>query len=100
MMRALVLAGLDIERARNVLRRLLRRQVEAAPQDRLQHGYYVGRFDDQRRTLLEQPVGALGARIERGAGHREHLAALLAGQPRRDQRAGAARRLHDHHADG
>jgi integrase len=68
--RALVLAGLDIERARNVGRRLLRRHVEAAPQDRLQYGDHVGRFGNQRRTLLEQPVGSLGARIERGAGLR------------------------------
>ena len=53
----------------------------------------------KRRALLEQAVGAFGARIERGARHREHFAALFAGQPRGDQRAGAARRLHDHHAE-
>ena len=54
-----------------------------------QHGEHVGRFGDQRRALLEQAVGALGARIERRARHREHLAALLEREPRGDQRAGA-----------
>ena len=78
---------------------LLRRHVEAAAEDRLQHRDHVGGFGDQRGALLEQAVGAFGARVERGAGHREHFAALLAGKPRGDQRAGAARRLHDHHAD-
>ena len=47
---------------------------------------------------LQQLVGALGARIERMARHGEHLAALLGGHARRDQRARAARRLDDQHA--
>ena len=79
--------------------RLLRRQIEAAAEDRLQHRDHVGGLGDQRCTLLEQAVGAFRARIERRARHREHFAALLAGEPRRDQRAGAARRLDDHDAD-
>ena len=41
----------------------------------------------------------LGARIERGARHREHLAALFERHARGDQRAGAARRLDDDHAE-
>ena len=53
---------------------------------------------DQGRAGLEQAVGALGARIEGMAGHGEHLAALLGGHARGDQRAGAARRLDDQHA--
>jgi len=97
--RALVVARLDIERTGHLALRLLRRQIEAAAENRLQHGDDVGRLGDQRRALLEQSVGAFGARIERGARHGEDFAALLAGQPRGDQRAGAARRLHDHHAD-
>ena len=77
----------------------LRRHVEAAPEDRFQHRDHVGGFGDQRRALLEQTVGSFRARIERRAGHRKHFAALFAGKPRGDQRAGAARRFHDHHAD-
>ena len=95
-----VLAGFDIEQAERVGFRLLRRHVEAAPEDWLQHGNHVGSFGDQRRALLEQPVSSLRARIKRRAGQREHFEALLAGEPRGDQRAGTARRLHDHHADG
>ena len=53
-------------------------------------------FGHQGRALLDQTVGALAARIERRAGHRENLAALFGGHPRGDQRAGAARRF-DHH---
>ena len=62
-------------------------------------GDHVGGFRDQRRALLEQAVGAFGARIERRARHREHLAALLEREPRGDQRAGAARRFDHHDAD-
>jgi len=40
---------------------------------------------DRRRALLDQPLGAFGARIERRAGHGKDFAALLGGQPRRDQ---------------
>ena len=40
-------------------------------------------------------VGALGARVERRAGHGEDLAALLVGEPRRDERPRPACRL-DH----
>ena len=52
-------------------------------------------FGGQRRALLDQIVGAGGARIERRARHRKHLAALFGGHPRRDQRARAVRGL-DH----
>ena len=73
--------------------------ARAAAEDRLEHRDHVGGFGHQRRALLEQPVGAFGARIERRARHREHLAALFAGQARRDQRARAARRFDHHDAD-
>ena len=68
-------------------------------EDRAQHAEHVGGFRHQRRALLEQAVGALRARIERRAGHREHLAALFQRHPRRDQRARAARRLDDDDAE-
>ena len=64
-----------------------------------QRGDHVGGFGHQRRALLEQAVGAFGARIERRARHGEHLAALFAGEPRGDQRAGAPRRFDDDDAD-
>ena len=54
---------------------------------------------DQGRARLQQLVGALRARVERMARHGEHLAALLGGHARGDQRARAARRLDDHHAE-
>src|SRR5688572_31507266 len=41
---------------------------------------------------------SLGTRIERRAGHGEYLAALFQRHARGDQRAGAPRRLDDHHA--
>ena len=56
-------------------------------QDRADDGDHVGSFRDQGRALLEQVVGAFGARIERGAGHGEHFAALFEREARRDQRA-------------
>ena len=62
----------------DVALRLLRRQVERAAEDRLDHRHHVGGFGDQRRALLEQAVGAFGARIERRARHGEDLAALFA----------------------
>ena len=95
---AFVVAGLGLGR-RTRLGLARRRQFDAAAEDRLQHRDHVGGVGDQRRALLEQAVGAFRARIERRAGHREHLAALFAGEPRRDQRAGAARRLDDHDAE-
>ena len=64
-------------------------------EDRAQHGDHVVDLGDEDGALLEEPVGALRARIERRARHREHLAALLQRQPRGDERAGALRRL-DH----
>ena len=81
---ALVLAGLVVGRPERFLRRLARRrQLEAAAEDRLQHGDDVGGFGDQDGALLEQAVGAFGARIERGARHGEDFAALLAGHAAR-----------------
>ena len=56
----------------------------------------VAGLGHQDRALLEQPVGAGGARIERRAGHGEDQPAHFAGEPRADQRARALRRL-DHH---
>jgi hypothetical protein len=54
--------------------------------DRLDH---VGSLGDQCRALLEQVVGAGGARIERRARHGKDLAALFGRHPRRDQRTRA-----------
>ena len=79
--------------------RLLDRLLDPLAQDRPDHGEHVGSLGDQRRALLEQAVGALGARIERRARHREHLAALFVGHARGDQRARAARRLDDDDTD-
>jgi uncharacterized protein YceH (UPF0502 family) len=97
---ALVVARLDVERAGLVPRRLFDRHVEAAAENRHQRGDHVFGLGHHDRALFEQPVGALGARIQRRAGHREHFAPLFAGKPRRDQRARAARRFHNHHAGG
>ena len=52
-------------------------QIDRLAEDRAQHGDDVGGLGHQRRALLEQAVGAFGARIERRARHREHLAALF-----------------------
>ena len=49
-----------------------------------------------RRPLLQEIVGPLGARIEGRAGHGEDLTVLLEREPRGDERARASRRL-DHH---
>ena len=51
-----------------------------------------------RGPVLEEAVGALGARIERMARHGEHLAPLVGGRTRGDQRSRSPRRLHDQHA--
>jgi hypothetical protein len=51
----------------------------------------VGGLCHQRRALLDQIVGAGGARIERRARHGEYLAALFGRHARRDQRSGAVR---------
>ena len=64
-------------------------------QDRLNGADDVTGFGDQRRALLDQIIGAGGARIERRARHRKHLTALFGRHPRRDQRARAVRGL-DH----
>jgi hypothetical protein len=52
-----------------------------------QHGDDVLQLGDEDGALLEEPVGALGARIERGAGHREHFAVLLQRHACGDERA-------------
>ena len=49
----------------------------------------------QYRAVADQAVGATAARVERRARHREHLAALFAGETSGNQRARARRRL-DH----
>ncbi len=48
----------------------------------------------QGRALPQQIVAAARARVEGRTGHGEHLAALLAGEARGDQRAGLELRLH------
>ena len=55
----------------------------------------IGRVGDQGGAVLEQAVGAGGARVERRSGHGKHQPAHLAGKPGADQRAGALGRL-DH----
>ena len=55
----------------------LKRLLKSLAKDRLQYINNVGGFGDERRALLEQPVGALRARIERRARHREHFASLF-----------------------
>ena len=54
----------------------------------------IGNFGDQCGAVLEELVGPFGARIERMARHREHITALLASKPRRDQSAGTLGCLH------
>ena len=49
------------------------------------------------RALADQVVAAPGPGVQRRAGHRQHLAALLGGQPRGDQRARLQLRLDHHH---
>ena len=57
--------------------RLLSASSIGRPRIGSQRGDDVGGFGHQRRALLEQAVGAFGARIERRARHGEHLAALF-----------------------
>ena len=59
----------------------------------------VAGFRGQRRALLDQVVGAGGARIERRTRHRKNLAALFGGHPRGDQRARPMRGLHHDDAE-
>ena len=56
-------------------------------------GEHVARFGDEDRPVLEQPVGACRARVERRAGYCEHQPPHLGGEPCADQRAGTVRRL-------
>ncbi len=53
-----------------------------------------------RRALADQVVGPARPRIERRAGHGQHLAALLVGQPGGDQRSRAHLGLDHHHGRG
>ena len=78
---------------------LLGRRGDRLSQDRTHDRDDVGGFRDERRALPEQVVAAFGARIERGARHREHFAALFERKAGGDQRAGAAGRFHHHDAD-
>ena len=48
----------------------------------------------QRGAVADQPVGALAARVQRRAGHGEHVAPLFGGKARGNERAGAGRRFH------
>ena len=54
---------------------LLGRRGDRLSQDRTHDRDDVGGFRDERRALPQQVVAAFGARIERGARHREHFAA-------------------------
>src|SRR5271165_2256075 len=90
--RALAAARLAARRAERL--RLLGRQLDRMAEDGAQHRDHVVGLGNQGRTLLEQLVAALRARIERRAGHREDFAALLERKPRGDERARPLRRLH------
>ena len=68
--------------------------IAASPQ-LLEH---VLRGLDQLRAFADQLVAALRERRMDRAGDREHVAALLAGEARGDQRARRQRRLDDEHA--
>jgi hypothetical protein len=54
----------------------------------------------QGRTVTDEVVRALGARVERRTRNGEHLASLLEGETRRDQRSRAPGRLDDDDAVG
>ena len=56
----------------------------SVPHDGPHHGHNVGRFGHRGRALLEQAIGAFGARIERRARHGKHFAALFEGKSRGD----------------
>jgi hypothetical protein len=59
----------------------------------------VAHLGDERCSfVLQQLVGTFRPGIERMARDRKHVPTLLAGEPRGDERAGAAGRLHHHHA--
>ena len=72
--------------------------MDRALEDRAQRRDNVTGLGHRGRTLLEQVVRALAARIERGARHSEHLTALLQRHARGDERARSLRRLDHHHA--
>jgi len=91
--RALAAAGLAGGRGGGF--RLLDGDLVRAAENRTEHRDHVGRFGHERGALLEQLVAALGARIERGAGRRKDLTALLEGKPGSDEGARAFRRFDD-----
>ena len=62
-------------------------RFDRAPKDRRQSFDDVAGAGDEAGALLEQIVGAGGARVERAARHGKDLAALLAGKAGGDQRA-------------
>src|SRR3546814_7823803 len=51
-------------------------------------------------AFADELIATAGTWVERRAGHGEDLAALVAGEARGDQRAGALRRLDHHDAQG
>ena len=77
--------------------RLAARRQRAGERAQLRENV-VGRFDE-RRAVPDQLVAAARERIMDRAGNGEHLASLLGGEPRGDQRAGARRGLDDEHAE-
>ena len=70
-----------------------------ASQDRRERLDDIARRGDEAGALLQEIVGAGGARIERTAGHGEHFSSLFAGKPRRDQRTRTLGRLDHHYAE-
>ena len=74
---------------------LLEGREQIARPHRLERGRHVLDAGADRRALLEEIVRSFRARIERRAGHGEHLPVLLEREPRGDERPRSARRL-DH----
>ena len=66
---------------------------------RLELDQDIGRLLDELGSLADEPVTAARERIVDRARNREHLAAMVHGLPRGDQRAAAPRRLDDERAE-
>jgi hypothetical protein len=82
---------------RHIIRQPFR--IEQHPSRRVGMTDCVGnvlRRGDKARTLLNEVIAPLGARVERGTGDGEDVAVLLEGQPCGDERAGALGGFHDH----
>ena len=77
--------GLDMGAAAEVGRRLLEAR---------ERGAGVFRRFHQMRAVAQKPVGAAGARVQRGAGQGHDLAPLFAGEAGRDQGSRLQRSFH------